>query len=111
MPETYYYSYQTIFKFKKKLVKGHYSGPNRKLKHDLNDIADAAAGSFNSLKGRSTYPLPILPPLYEAELSHNNSIITSNLQRIVIDSLHSLPIQQYKIKSAGWEPSTLDKID
>jgi hypothetical protein len=98
-------------KVKKEWVKGHYNGPDRKLKHDLNDNADIEAGSFNSIKRKHTHPQPILPPLYEAELSHNYYIITSNLQRIVTDSLHLVPIQQHIIKSANWDPSTINTID
>jgi hypothetical protein len=88
---------------KKKWVKGHYTGPRRTLKHNLNDIADDLAGSGNNP--------PILHPFYEAELVHNNLIVTSKLQQIVTAAIHTATLQQYTTKSAGWHQSILVKIN
>lgn len=55
------------------------------LKHNLNDIADDLAGSGNNP--------PILHPLYEAELVHNNSTVTSKLQQIVTAAIHTATLQ------------------
>jgi ribonuclease HI len=95
----------------KEWVKGHYSGPNRKLKHDLNDLADKLAGDFNPHKRIQSNDPPLLQPFYEAELIHQNSIVMSKLQQIIIKSLHTNPLLQYIAKSAKWEQSTLSKID
>jgi hypothetical protein len=92
-------------------VKGHYTGSQRTLKHDLNEIADTMAGTLNNtLKNEDKTP-PIPHPLYEAELIHNGHIVTSKLDQIVISALHSTPLQHYIIKSAGWSRSTFYAID
>jgi ribonuclease HI len=96
---------------KKEWVKGHFNGPNRQLKHDLNDLADNLAGDYNFLKRARAHHPPIVPPLYEAELIHENHIVTSKLQQIVVSSLHTKPLLQYIAKSANWEQSILEKID
>jgi hypothetical protein len=96
---------------KKEWVKGHYNGPSRKLKHDLNDITDNLAGSFNTSKRATSHNPPVLQPLYEVELVHHNTMVTSQFQQIVNATMHTAPLQQYIAKSAGWHPSILEKID
>lgn len=86
---------------KKEWVKGHYSGPNRKQKHNLNNVADALAGMQNSMRHPSNKYTTIMPPLYEAELIHNDHIVTSKLQHLVTSSIHLIPLQQYITKSAS----------
>ncbi len=101
----------TRINVKHEWVKGHYTGTKRKLQHDLNDIADDLTGSFNSKQRTTKQVPPVLHPLYEAELVHNNCIVTSKLHHIISTSLHSTPVQNYIAKSTGWPVATLDKID
>jgi hypothetical protein len=101
----------THIEVKKEWVKGHYTGPNPKLKHQLNKMADHPAGSFNANTRNPNKHQPLLPPMYEAELEHNNALVTSWLQHIVTTSLHTEPLLRHITKSAGWLPSVCDKID
>ncbi len=96
---------------KKEWVKGHYTGSDRKLKHDLNDMADELAGNFNSSTRAAGNKPPILYPLYEAELIHKNTIVTSRLQQLVVSAIHTPTLQRYIVEKAGWHPTVFRKID
>jgi hypothetical protein len=80
------------------------------LQHDLNNIADDLAGSYNA-KLRACAKTLVLHPEYEAELEHDKSIITSKLSQIAISAVHTATLKHYIIKCANWHPATFDKVD
>jgi hypothetical protein len=65
-------------------VKGHYSGNNRKIQHDLNDKADELAGEHldNQTSGSGTNASQIPIPGYKVRLLKENCVITSKYRSI-----------------------------
>ena len=66
-------------------VKGHYTGPNREVQHDLNDMADLLAGYFQQapLEGYKQRRVPLNHPEYEAVLYHSGSAVTTKFKDII----------------------------
>ena len=71
-------------------VKGHYSGKVREIKHELNEITDTLATSFNSSPHPKFNPNknPIAPPNYGARILYEGSTITNKLHPLMAQSLH-----------------------
>jgi hypothetical protein len=71
-------------------VNGQYTGDNREQKHDLNDMADKLATTFNrnppiAYKQRR---MPCSIPGYAIRLQYDGSTITSNLYRTMSQAFH-----------------------
>jgi hypothetical protein len=95
---------------RKEWVKGHYTGSDRKLQHDLNDMADNLAVQHNSTRRLlNTFP-PLLSPLSEVEIHQNNQIITSRLPQIIRKVPHSDNLQQAILNQTKWDLQTFQKV-
>jgi ribonuclease HI len=91
-------------------VKGHYKG-KRELWHKLNHLADELAGDLNSVDRPKSRTSPTLTLLYEAELLHQNQVITSRLPKVIRSALHDNNLQLHIIKWQSWSKDTFDKVD
>ena len=85
-------------------VKGHYTGPNKEFKHDVNSQADKLASTFirnppPDFRPRSN---PIAPPGYKVRLLYDNSVITSGLHTILSQGLHRDTIINHIKKKTAW---------
>ncbi len=95
----------------KEWVKGHYTGPNRTLQHDLNDLADKLAVDYNSAHRKESGHPPIVSPISEAELICDNSIITSRLPHLIKAARHTDALIDQILKQTGWSHSTFKRVD
>jgi hypothetical protein len=94
-------------------VKGHYTGDDRQVKHDLNDIADVMAGAFrkNPPHGFKTRFLPENQPSHSAILLHEGSAITSKIKSIVYSSMFAKKLQDTICKNAAWSDREFCKVN
>ncbi len=93
-------------------VKGHYNGKDHKFKHELNEIADSMATSFNSSPHPKFHPhrKPIAPPNYGAQILYEGSTITNRLHPLMAQSLHRQALISHIIKRNRWEERTFQMI-
>jgi hypothetical protein len=77
---------------KREWVKGHYTGKQRQLKHEINNLADTTAREYNSSRRPPSSTPPVLCPTSEVELIHNNNIFTSRLLQLVKSAIHDAPL-------------------
>ncbi len=94
---------------KKEWVKAHYKG-EKQLKHNLNDMADKLAVTFNS-KRRPPATSNVYSPLSEAKILLDSAPITSQLRKIILAISHAPDLQQHIIKSSNWEERTFQLVD
>jgi hypothetical protein len=94
-------------------VKGHYSGKDRKYKHDLNDRADQLATTAHRSLPKSfvTSPTAAAPSGFRLRLLCKDGLITSNYYRILTQAHHDQPIIDYIIKKTGWTLATFNEVD
>ncbi len=85
-------------------VKGHYSGKNRKIQHDLNDKADELAGiHLDNQNFRSGTNISHIPnPGYTIRLLKDNCVITSKYRSIICYCHHEQQLQNYILKRTKW---------
>ena len=93
-------------------VKGHYTGPDRELKHDLNEWADTLAGNFWSeapphLLSRR---MPENHPMYEAVVYYAQSALTANLKIVLYEHKYAKSLQATKVKNTKWEPDWFHRV-
>jgi hypothetical protein len=93
-------------------VKGHYNGKDHEFKHDLNEITDTMATSFNSSPHPKFSPRrkPIAPPNYGAHILYDGSTITNKLRPLMAQILHRPELMLHIIKRNRWVESTFQKI-
>ena len=94
-------------------VKGHYNGPDRAYKHDLNATADELATSFH----RSPHPQygprnkPVAPANYGARILYEGSTITSQMRNLMSKSLHRPSIVAHIMKKNNWSTNTFNLVN
>jgi hypothetical protein len=73
-----------------KWVKGHYTGKDKEFKHELNEIADSLATTYNSHPHPKFIPSikPLTYPNYGARVLYEGSTITNKLRPIMAQALH-----------------------
>jgi hypothetical protein len=93
-------------------VKGHYSGKDREFKHDLNEIADSLATSFNSVPHPNFKPRlqPIAHPHYGARILYEGSTITNKLRSLMAQALHRPALVSHLIRKNKWEERTFHLV-
>jgi hypothetical protein len=93
-------------------VKGHYSGKEREFKHDLNEIADSLATSFNSVPHPNFKPRlqPIAHPHYGARILYEGSTITNKLRYLMAQALHRPALVSHLIRKNKWEERTFHLV-
>jgi len=94
-------------------LKGHYSGKNRRLEHDLNDITDDLATQHLNSPPTGLHPqrLPLAPPGFKVQLLHNHSVITSKWYTTMSKQKHNESLKQYILKKTKCHPRLFDKVD
>jgi hypothetical protein len=94
-------------------VKGHYTGNNRKIQHDLNDMADELAGdhltSQDRHNGTNTSIIPY--PGYKIRLLKDNKVISSKYFTTISQGRHERHLQEYILRRTKWSWGELNKID
>ena len=93
-------------------VKGHYTGPDRELQHDLNEWADTLAGNFWSeapphLLSRR---MPENHPTYEAVVYYDQSALTAKLKTVLYEHKYAASLQATIVKNTKWEPEWFHRI-
>jgi hypothetical protein len=94
-------------------VKGHCTGPNPKLQHDLNSEADRLATRYQRNQPRhfSTCQMPLAPPSYRVCLLHDNSIITSKYYNTLARTLHDSTLKNCILCKTKWSEQVFLKVD
>jgi hypothetical protein len=93
-------------------VKGHYSGPNKRVEHALNSTADCLATEHITTAHRSFQPsnVPLFPPTLAIRILHNGSVITSKLYHVLSTAAHDASIIHYIQEKVGWTQVQFDKV-
>jgi hypothetical protein len=94
-------------------VKGHYRGPDRAPQHEINELADDVAKDYNYQCRR---PIlldinEILSPCKEVALQSKEVVITSNLKKVVEESINTAPLIAKILKDTVWSESTFHSVD
>jgi hypothetical protein len=94
-------------------VKGHYTGKQRKVQHDLNDEVDTLASGHcnNQPYGWSSLKLLTPPPGYKVRLLFQNSIITSCFYPTLAAACLEHELKNCILKETKWSSSTFATID
>ena len=85
-------------------VKGHYTGKDREYKHDLNDIADSLATSFNRRPHPQYVPkaMPLVHKHFGARIIYEGSTITNKLRPLMAQALHRDAITSHILRKTKW---------
>jgi hypothetical protein len=94
-------------------VKGHYSGNNRAIQHDLNDQADKLVSQHLATQSHPyhTQQLPIVCPNYKVRILYNGSVFTSKLYTTLVEAMHDTALKDYILKKTKWSADTFDQVD
>ena len=94
-------------------VKGHYSGDNRQVQHDLNALVDTMADKFrkNPPRGYAPSATPMYHPRHGAVLIRGGSMITSKMKLVVYEQLFREPLVATICKRFKWTASDFQKVD
>ena len=94
-------------------VKGHYTGNDRQLKHDLNDQVDEMANAYRCNPHPDFRPTqaPILHPSLKAAVYSNGTMITSRLSRVIYSNVYDGPLSATIGRTMSAAPSILDRIE
>jgi hypothetical protein len=92
-------------------VKGHYTGTERQLQHDLNDEADKLASNhlFNQSPPFNTHKCPQPFPGYRV-LLYDNSVITFKYYSVLLSALHEQELVTYILRKTKWTTSTFHLV-
>lgn len=94
-------------------VKGHYTGDNRELQHDLNALADELATRFREdpPKGYEPTVKPMFHSLHEAALYKDGSMVTGKLSNMIYERKFLNNLTNTIVKRAGWQPEQFRAVD
>lgn len=94
-------------------VKGHYTGDNREVQHDLNALADTLATNFREDPPEGYRPLakPMFSPLLEAALYQDGSMITATLPKIIYAWSFQGKLTHTFKKRSKWSQDQFQAID
>ena len=93
-------------------VKGHYTGDNRELQHDLSDWADTLAGNFWNEAPPHLLPrgMPYNHPRYEAVVYYKQSSLTANIKMKAYEHRYAKALQATIAKNTKWDPAWFNRI-
>jgi hypothetical protein len=94
-------------------VKGHYQGKDRKVQHDLNDIADTTAGAHLEAQDGSnrTNALNTSYPGYKIRLMKDDCVITSKYYSTITQHRQDRLIIQYILKKTKWSMRSFNFVN
>jgi len=92
-------------------VKGHDTGKNKEYQHVLNQEADKLAGQYQD-RQVPHHTNSKTPPTtnHKICLLYDSSVITSNIQSNLVDSLHSEPIVDQILQKTKWTRLIFQKV-
>jgi hypothetical protein len=94
-------------------VKGHYSGKNKQIEHDLNHTADQLATPhrakqsppYKGIKNPPTYPG------YKIRLIHSGSPLTSKFYTKITQALHEQNLITFILCRTNWTPRIFSSVN
>lgn len=94
-------------------VKGHYNGPERQLKHDLNDEADELATEYRQRPDARFRPtaFPTAHPVLAAAVYSNGTMITSRLRNTIYANAYDPLLRNTISKTTGLTEHQMNRID
>lgn len=94
-------------------VKGHYTGDNRELQHDLNALVDELATRFQEVPPNGYEPTakPMFHFLHEAALYKDGSMVTGKLSKIIYERRFLDNLTTTIVKQAKWQPEHFCSVD
>ena len=94
-------------------VKGHYTGDERMIQHDLNSLVDSMADKFlqNPPRGYVPTSSPLYHPRHAAIVMRQGSMITSKLKQVVYEQLFHAPLVATICKRYRWTVAEFQQID
>jgi hypothetical protein len=93
-------------------VKGHYSGNQRKIQHDLNDKADKLAGEHLETQDASkTKTIPIPCPGYQVRLVKHQCVIISKYYSVIAQEHHNQQLCEYILKKTKWSSTEFNLVN
>ena len=94
-------------------VKGHYTGDDRAVAHDLNALVDSMAAQFRKAPPRGYTPKAqsLTHSLQTAALISGGAIVTSKIKQIVYANMYKQGLRETTQKNTGWSPSFFLTVD
>mmetsp|Transcript_24137 Transcript_24137/g.34594 ORF Transcript_24137/g.34594 Transcript_24137/m.34594 type:complete len:1267 (+) Transcript_24137:682-4482(+) len=94
-------------------VKGHYSGDNRQVQHDLNALVDTLATQFRQdpAAGYEPTAYPMFHPLHKAAVYIDGSMVTKTLSKAIYEQRFQVALMNTVKKRAKWTEVTFQNID
>jgi hypothetical protein len=93
-------------------VKGHYTGKDRRIQHDLNDRADEIAGGHlaaqDNSTGTNTGTIPY--PGYRIRILKDNKVTSSKYRAIISNGRHNQLLIDYILKKTKWSNTEFQKV-
>ena len=104
---------ETPITIKHRHVKGHYTGDERRVEHDLNALVDTMANLFRKAPPRGFTPksLALTHPLQTAVLISEGAIVTSKLKQIIYRNMFAPDLEATIRKHTGWTEAQFLSVD
>ena len=104
---------ETPITIKHRHVKGHYTGDEHQVEHDLNSLVDTMANLFRKAPPRGFTPKSLAKThsLQTAVLISDGAIVTSKLKQTVYRNMFAPRLQETIKKHAGWTDTQFHSVD
>jgi len=94
-------------------VKGHYTGDERRVEHDLNDLVDTMSKKFRRAppRGFTQKSLSLIHELQTAALISEGAIVTSKLRKTIYHNMFASGLKETIQKHTGWSDRQFTSVD